>query len=43
MKPTPSRQRELELPPRASALIESLRDMGYSLRTALGEGLNNAT
>ena len=29
--------KELELAPRASALDESLRDMGYSLRTALAD------
>ena len=35
-------QRELELPPRASALVESLRDMGYSLRTALADVVDNS-
>ena len=36
------RQRELELPPRASSLVESLRDMGYSLRTALADVIDNS-
>ena len=36
------RQHELELPPRASALVESLRDMGYSLRTALADVVDNS-
>ena len=36
------RQYELELPPRASALVESLRDMGYSLRTALADVVDNS-
>lgn len=35
-------QFELELPPRASALVESLRDMGYSLRTALADVIDNS-
>lgn len=34
--------RELELVPRASALAESLRDMGYSLRTALADVIDNS-
>ena len=42
MTPAPTHQRELELPPRAGALIESLRDMGYSLRTALADVIDNA-
>ena len=42
MSPAPSHQRELELPPRAGALIESLRDMGYSVRTALADVIDNA-
>ena len=42
MTPAPTYQRELELPPRAGALIESLRDMGYSLRTALADVIDNA-
>ncbi len=36
------RQRELELPPRASSLVESLRDMGYSLQTALADVIDNS-
>ena len=39
---TNARQHELELPPRASALVESLRDMGYSLRTALADVVDNS-
>lgn len=40
---TPSReQAELELPPCASALGESLRDMGYSLQTALADVIDNS-
>ncbi len=35
-------QRELELPPRASSLVESLRDMGYSLQTALADVIDNS-
>ena len=35
-------RRELELAPRASALAESLRDMGYSLRTALADVIDNS-
>ena len=42
MSHPPSAQHELELPPRAAALIESLRDMGYSLRTALADVIDNA-
>ncbi len=30
------------LPPRASALVESLRDMGYSLKTALADVVDNS-
>ena len=37
-----ARQHELELPPRASALVESLRDMGYSLPTALADVVDNS-
>ena len=37
-----ARQQELELPPRASSLVESLRDMGYSLRTALADVIDNS-
>ena len=33
---------ELELAPRASALVESLRDMGYSLHTALADVIDNS-
>ena len=33
---------EMELAPRASALVESLRDMGYSLRTALADVIDNS-
>ena len=42
MRVAASPQQELELPPRAAALIESLRDMGYSLRTALADVIDNA-
>ena len=35
-------QREFELPPRASSLIESLRDVGYSLKTALADVIDNS-
>lgn len=41
MKSAP-RQYELELPPRASALVESLRDVGYSLQTALADVVDNS-
>lgn len=34
--------KEMELAPRASALAESLRDMGYSLRTALADVIDNS-
>ena len=37
-----ARQQEFELPPRASALVESLRDMGYSLQTALADVIDNS-
>ena len=33
---------ELELPPRASTLVESLRDVGYTLRTALADVIDNS-
>ena len=33
---------DLELAPRPAALIESLRDMGYSLRTALADVIDNS-
>ena len=36
------RKVEIELAPRASALAESLRDMGYSLRTALADVVDNS-
>ena len=42
MNTTLLHQWELELPPRAASLIESLRDMGYSLRTALADVIDNA-
>ena len=32
----------VELPPRASSLIESLRDMGYTLQTALADVIDNS-
>ncbi len=35
-------ERHIELAPRASALVESLRDMGYSLRTALADVVDNS-
>ena len=35
-----SRQREL--PPRASVLVESLRDIGYSLQTAMADVIDNS-
>ena len=37
-----SKQLELDLPPRASALIESLRDMGYSFPTAIADVIDNS-
>ena len=39
---SPQHELELELAPRPAALIESLRDMGYSLRTALADVIDNA-
>ena len=33
---------EQELPPRASTLVESLRDIGYSLQTALADVIDNS-
>ena len=33
---------EQELPPRASVLVESLRDIGYSLQTALADVIDNS-
>lgn len=37
-----STQRELELTPRAASLIESLRDVGYTLQTALADVVDNS-
>ncbi|EGF89478.1 ATPase [Asticcacaulis biprosthecium C19] len=34
--------RQLDLPPRASALSESLRDLGYSLETAVADVVDNS-
>ena len=34
--------KEWELPPRASVLVESLRDIGYSLQTALADVIDNS-
>lgn len=34
--------REAELPPRASVLVESLRDVGYSLQTAVADVIDNS-
>ena len=34
--------REQEVPPRASVLVESLRDIGYSLQTALADVIDNS-
>ena len=34
--------KEQEVPPRASALVESLRDIGYSLQTALADVIDNS-
>ena len=36
------KQRELELAPRAASLVESLRDVGYTLRTALADVIDNS-
>lgn len=36
------RVREREVPPRASVLIESLRDVGYSLQTAIADVIDNS-
>lgn len=33
---------ETEIPPRASAVVESLRDLGYSLETALADVIDNS-
>ena len=32
---------EHDIPPRASTLVESLRDMGYSLATAISDVIDN--
>ena len=34
--------REAEVPPRASVLVESLRDIGYSLQTAVADVIDNS-
>ena len=34
--------REAEIPPRASILVESLRDIGYSLQTAVADVIDNS-
>ena len=34
--------REQEIPPRASVLVESLRDLGYSLQTAVADVIDNS-
>ena len=34
--------REQEIPPRASVLVESLRDIGYSLQTAIADVIDNS-
>ena len=34
--------REAEIPPRASVLVESLRDIGYSLQTAVADVIDNS-
>ena len=39
---SPQHELELELAPSPAALIESLRDMGYSLRTALADIIDNS-
>lgn len=39
---SPHPERKLELAPSPAALIESLRDMGYSLRTALADVIDNS-
>lgn len=35
-------QRSIEVPPRASVLIESMRDIGYSLETAIADVIDNS-
>ncbi len=42
MKVSRSVHQERELSPRASSLVESLRDMGYSLQTALADVIDNS-
>ena len=37
-----SPSREQEIPPRASVLVESLRDLGYSLQTAVADVVDNS-
>ena len=39
---TSNNVREEEVPPRASVLIESLRDIGYSLQTAIADVIDNS-
>lgn len=39
---TAGRTREAEVPPRASVLVESLRDIGYSLQTAVADVIDNS-
>ena len=39
---TSGRAREAEVPPRASVLVESLRDIGYSLKTAVADVIDNS-
>ena len=39
---TSGRAREEEVPPRASVLVESLRDIGYSLKTAVADVIDNS-
>ena len=34
--------REQEVPPKASVLVESLRDIGYSLHTAVSDVIDNS-
>ena len=42
MRITDSATIEQEVPPRASVLVESLRDIGYSLQTALADVIDNS-
>ena len=39
---TAGRTREAEVPPKASVLVESLRDIGYSLQTAVADVIDNS-